>query len=57
MAQFALADSDYAAAWGPGIGSMAPMLTAEDQTGKQQNLDSLTGSQGLLVVFNRSVDW
>ncbi len=57
LTQFAYADSEYAAAWGPSIGSTAPMLSALDQGGNQQNLESLKGSNGLLFVFNRSVDW
>ncbi|MEJ2089141.1 MAG: hypothetical protein P8Y69_11860 [Gammaproteobacteria bacterium] len=57
LAQLAFADSDYAAAWGPSVGSMVPMLAATDQDGNQQTLDTLKGSNGLLFVFNRSVDW
>ena len=57
MAQLAFADSEYAAAWGPSVGSTAPLLSANDQDGKQQTLDTLKGSNGLLFVFNRSVDW
>jgi hypothetical protein len=57
LTQFAYADSEYAAAWGPSIGSTAPMLSALDQDGNQQDLESLRGSKGLLFVFNRSVDW
>ena len=57
LAQFAYADSGYVSAWGPSIGSTAPMLSALDQDGNQQDLDSLKGSNGLLFVFNRSVDW
>jgi len=57
MAQLAWADSEYAAAWGPSVGSRAPLLAADDQHGKRQTLDTLTGSNGLLFVFNRSVDW
>ncbi len=57
MAQFVYADSEYAAAWGPSIGTPAPLLTATDQNGQQQTLDTLKGSNGLLFVFNRSVDW
>ena len=57
MAQFAVADSQYAAAWGPAVGSTAPMLAATDQAGNQQSLDTLKGTNGLLFVFNRSVDW
>ena len=57
FAQFAYAESEYAANWGPGIGSTAPMLSALDQDGNPQDLESLKGSNGLLFVFNRSVDW
>ena len=57
FAQFAYAESEYAANWGPGIGSTAPMLSALDQDGNPQELESLSGSNGLLFVFNRSVDW
>ena len=56
-AQFAYAESEYAAAWGPSVGTTAPLLSAIDQDGKQQDLSSLTGTNGLLFVFNRSVDW
>ena len=57
LAQFAYADSEYAAAWGPSIGTTAPLLSALDQDGKSQNLASLSSTNGLLFVFNRSVDW
>ena len=57
LAPFTYANSDYAAAWGPSIGSTAPVLSALDQDGNQQDLESLNGSNGLLFVFNRSVDW
>jgi len=54
---FAFADAEVAAAWGPSIGSPIPLLAAKDQDGKQQTLETLRGSSGLLIVFNRSVDW
>ena len=57
LSQLAYADSEYASSWGPSIGSSAPMLSALDQDGNEQNLTSLSGSKGLLFVFNRSVDW
>ncbi len=57
LSQFAQAESEYAAAWGPAVGSTAPMLSALDQDGKQQDLGTLKGQNGLLFVFNRSVDW
>jgi hypothetical protein len=57
LTQFVYADSEYADAWGPSAGSKAPMLSALDQDGNQQNLTSLSSANGLLFVFNRSVDW
>lgn len=57
MVQFAYADSEFAAAWGPDVGTSVPLLAATDQDGKQQTLDTLKGSNGLLFIFNRSVDW
>jgi hypothetical protein len=49
--------SEYADAWGPSVGSEVPLLAANDQEGNRQTLDTLKGSNGLLFVFNRSVDW
>ena len=57
LSQLANADSEYAADWGPSIGSTAPMLSAIDQDGNPQNLESLSSDKGLLFIFNRSVDW
>ena len=57
LTHLATANEEHAANWGPKVGTTAPMLEAEDQAGKTQTLSSLKGSKGLLVVFNRSVDW
>lgn len=57
IVQVSLADEEYAAQWGPAVGETAPMLEAVDQHGKQQSIETLTGRNGLLFVFNRSVDW
>ncbi|MEM7077518.1 MAG: hypothetical protein AAF513_02715 [Pseudomonadota bacterium] len=57
LTPFALAESEYAAAWGPSVGSSVPLLEATDQDGNLQNLETLSRSNGLLFVFNRSVDW
>lgn len=57
MTQLVQADSEYAAAWGPSVGASVPLLAATDQDGNEQSLDTLKGSNGLLFVFNRSVDW
>ena len=56
-AQLAVADAEHAASWGPQVGTTAPLLEANDHDGKTQTLDTLRGPEGLLVVFNRSVDW
>ncbi len=42
---------------GPEIGQKIPVFTAVDQTGKMRNFDSLKGPKGLVLFFNRSVDW
>jgi len=43
---------------GPRVGQPLPVkLVAPDQDGKIRDLASLTGKRGLLLVFNRSVDW
>ena len=34
-----------------------PLLAASDQNGELQDLASLTGENGLLVLFNRSAVW
>src|SRR5277367_3026768 len=39
----------------PGI--KAPEISLADQTGKTQNLGTLTGPNGLLLLFFRSADW
>jgi hypothetical protein len=57
LSQAVSAESEYAAAWGPSVGTVAPLMDANDQDGKPQNLGSLNGTNGLLFVFNRSVDW
>ena len=55
--QPAIADPSYADSWGPEVGAMAPLLEANDQDGTPQTLETLTRPHGLLLVFNRSVDW
>jgi hypothetical protein len=49
--------SDYANKWGPEVGSSSPVLAAPDHRGATQSLSTLAGENGLLLVFNRSVDW
>ena len=55
---FAQADQgDYADAWGPSLNAPIPLLAASDQNGELQDIASLTGENGLLVLFNRSAVW
>jgi len=42
---------------GPAVGEKIPVFSAVDQTGKVRDFDSLKGPQGLVLFFNRSVDW
>ena len=51
------ADSTYADAWGPSVGSIAPMLQGSNDSGTTLGFADLKGPKGLLFVFNRSVDW
>ena len=48
---------DYADKWGPEVGSSSPILDAPDHRGTIQRLSTLAGENGLLLIFNRSVDW
>ena len=49
--------ADYADRWGPEVGSSSPILDAPDHVGTTQRLSTLAGENGLLLIFNRSVDW
>ena len=49
--------ADYADKWGPEMGSSSPVLDAPDHRGTIQRLSTLAGENGLLLIFNRSVDW
>lgn len=51
------AEEDYAATWGPAVGEPAPALLAPDENGRVRDLTSLGRENGLLLLFNRSVDW
>ena len=48
---------DYAASWGPEVGTFLPVLEAPDQQGRIRELSNLTGEQGQLLVLSRSADW
>ena len=49
--------ADYADKWGPEVGTSSPILAAPDHVGTTQRLSTLAGQNGLLLIFNRSVDW
>jgi len=42
---------------GPDVGSTVPAFEAPDQNGQLQNLRSILGPKGALLVFFRSADW
>jgi hypothetical protein len=43
---------------GPKVGERIPhALTAADQTGAQRDFNSVKSGRGLVLLFNRSVDW
>lgn len=42
---------------GPEVGQKIPAFSAVDQTGRTWDFDSLKGPKGLVLFFNRSVDW
>jgi hypothetical protein len=39
------------------VGEKAPPLSARDQFGREQNLDTLRGPHGTVLLFFRSADW
>jgi len=42
---------------GPAVGQLVPDFSAKDQTDRTQNLKSMMGPSGLMLVFFRSADW
>lgn len=42
---------------GPEVGATLPSFEAPDQRGRLQNLKSILGPKGALLVFYRSADW
>ncbi len=42
---------------GPQVGSKAPDFKAVDQDGRIQNLETISGPKGAILVFFRSADW
>lgn len=42
---------------GPQVGTTVPAFSGVDQFGRTQDLATLSGPKGLMLVFNRSADW
>ena len=42
---------------GPEVGAKIPAFVVQDQTGAERDFASLTGPNGLLLLFHRSADW
>lgn len=43
--------------FGPQVGDTVPSFSLIDQHGAARDLQSLMGSDGLMLVFSRSADW
>ena len=42
---------------GPQIGDQVPDFQLSDQFGELQNIDSIMGPNGAMILFHRSADW
>ncbi len=42
---------------GPQVGERVPDFSLPDQNGQLQNLNSIIGPNGALLLFHRSADW
>ena len=42
---------------GPQIGDQVPDFELSDQFGELQNLESIMGPNGAMILFHRSADW
>ncbi|MEO1038956.1 MAG: redoxin domain-containing protein [Pseudomonadota bacterium] len=49
--------SDAAEGFGPEVGATAPALSVFDSEGQARTLGSLYGENGVIIYFNRSLDW
>ncbi len=45
------------ASLGPKVGEPLPAFSLQDQQGRTRDFASLSGPQGLVLVFFRSADW
>lgn len=57
FSECAVTSAQQAIKTGPGVGSILPSFEAPDQNGRLQNLKSILGPKGALLVFYRSADW
>ena len=53
----AVTSAQQAIKTGPEVGSTVPSFEAPDQNGRLQNLQTILGPKGALLVFYRSADW
>ena len=53
----AVTSAQQAIKTGPDAGSTVPAFEAPDQNGRLQNLQTILGPKGALLVFYRSADW
>jgi hypothetical protein len=53
----AVSSAQQAIKTGPEVGSTLPSFEAPDQNGQPQNLKSILGPKGAMLVFYRSADW
>ncbi len=51
------ASMEAAAEFGPAVGSIAPSFSVTDATGASRTLTDLSGPEGTVIYFNRSLDW
>ncbi len=42
---------------GPQVGEQVPDFQLSDQFGELQNLESIMGPNGAMILFHRSADW
>ena len=52
-----MASLSFAQTVGPQLGERIPDFQAVDQHGRSETFESLTGKNGLLLLFYRSADW
>jgi len=43
--------------FGPAVGEQAPAFTVMDAVGQSRSLADLSGEEGVVIYFNRSLDW